>query len=139
MNKKVKILVVWIVMLLTVYIEVTFGQPTLNTNNISNNDKKIWNLVYNKNNQMEQEIKQKDSLSVLFAAKIKMLDTLTINQKLIIKEQENTNKVLTDKKNSLEKTVEKKNNKINFLTSLIITVSTVATIETIILIALITK
>jgi hypothetical protein len=88
---------------------------------------------------MEQEIKQKDSLSVLFAAKIKMLDTLTINQKLIIKEQENTNKVLTDKKNSLEKTVEKKNNKINFLTSLIITVSTVATIETIILIALITK
>jgi hypothetical protein len=139
MNKKIRILVVWIVMLLTVYIEVTFGQPTLNTNNISNNDKKIWNLVYNKNNQMEQEIKQKDSLSVLFAAKIKMLDTLTINQKLIIKEQENTNKVLTDKKNSLEKTVEKKNNKINFLTSLIITVSTVATIETIILIALITK
>lgn len=79
---------------------------------------------------MEEEIKNKDSLFLLLAEKNKVDSTTILEQKVVIKEQVNTNKKLTTINN-------KQASEINLLKTGLIILGTTVTIETIILITLI--
>jgi hypothetical protein len=98
---------------------------------LSNNDKKIWNIVSNANNQMEEEIKEKDSLSFLLAEKNKADSIIILNQKVIIKEKDNKNIELQKNNNILTKENTGLKNKNQFLSYLTWGLSLTTFIQTI--------